>query len=634
MKRLSGALLGIVATSLCLLGAGRAGAAEGTIVRDYAPGSSQDPTLRVAQFQTAAQRYLDAGVTLKSVTSPAAQAQPGALPQRLRAEASAGLGLPAVAEPLYRNLPASSGDAEALGTARLAFATQLYNHGHVQQAVAFLNTMQETLPRSLRKPWNDLMGRALLRLGQLDPAMTRLREADSGNDSAYARYNLAVALLASKQTEEGLKQLDWAGRVPVRDADELALRDRANVVLGYYHLQHEDTLKAINAFFRVRIEGPYSNRALLGLGWAYLALPSKIDVPHNPTDDGSGDTLLDHIYARTDGMMIRPGFVSETLARARRAELIRHLPKNAQAGDQTYRLRRALVPWSLLLVRDPMDPAVQECMMAVPYALDRAGAHEEALHYYQDAIKALEQTRTRIASARKNVESGRMVRTMISDDSTPQSGWDWRLLKLPDAPETFYLQHTIADHPFQDALKDYRDLGMLRNSLSATGKQLTALTSAPAQDARHTVPAGYLIGQARASGAEPPDLMRGPSIPLAPSLGLGAAGPAQATLAGTHADISPTTGPGLHLALANAPAGGFVNGVPNAVNALLVQISALYPRIQAERDAAAQRLQQIALAELDTQDATAKKYLIQVRFAIARIYDRPTADAVSAEGRP
>lgn len=636
MRRWPRKLVGAVAASLYLLAGTPAGAADTAIVRSYLPGSDQDPELRVAQFQTAAQRYLDASVTLQQVTEhlPAA-ARRSSLTQRLAAAAHAGLGLPAAAEPLYRALSTAPGDPEALGTAQLTLATQLYNHGYVQQAVDFLDSIHATLPRNLRKAWNDLMGRALLRLGQIDPAMARLRAADSGNEGAFARYNLAVALLASKHTEDGLKQLDWAGRVPVRDADELALRDKANVVLGYYYLQQEDTLKAINAFFRVRIEGPYSNRALLGLGWAYLALPSKIDVPRHPVGDGGGDALLDRIYARTDGMMIRPGFVNETLARARRAELIRHLPKDAQAGDQSYRLRRALVPWSLLLVRDPMDPAVQECMMAVPYALDQAGAHAQALQYYQDAVKALEQTRARIAAARKNVASGRMVRTMIADDSTPQSGWDWRLLNLPDAPETFYLQHTIAGHPFQAALKNYRDLGMLRNSLSATGRQLSALTTAAALDARHTIPADDLVRAARARGTAAWDATHGPALALTPSLGLGAAGPAQAIAAGSHDDHgSSGAGPGGHLTLARAPAGGFPAGIPGKIDDLLKQISALYPRIQNVQDAAARRLQEIALTELDAQDATAKKYLIQVRFAIARIYDRSTADHELPETAP
>ena len=52
----------------------------------------------------------------------------------------------------------------------------------------------------------------------------------------------------------------------------LALKDRANLALGFAYLQANEPAKARVALERVRLNGPYSNKALLGTGWADAAL--------------------------------------------------------------------------------------------------------------------------------------------------------------------------------------------------------------------------------------------------------------------------------------------------------------------------------------------------------------------------
>ena len=47
-----------------------------------------------------------------------------------------------------------------------------------------------------------------------------------------------------------------------------SLRDKANLALGYAFLQDDQPLAAKPALQRVRLEGPFSNKALLGVGWA------------------------------------------------------------------------------------------------------------------------------------------------------------------------------------------------------------------------------------------------------------------------------------------------------------------------------------------------------------------------------
>src|SRR6202012_3383510 len=98
-----------------------------------------------------------------------------------------------------------------------------------------------------------------------------LTQADSGEMTNFMRYNLGVALINDGRVGQGVNMLDRVGRLTPFDSEALALRDKANLTLGYHFLRTRQGGTAIPIFGRVRTTGPYSNRALLGLGWAYLA---------------------------------------------------------------------------------------------------------------------------------------------------------------------------------------------------------------------------------------------------------------------------------------------------------------------------------------------------------------------------
>jgi hypothetical protein len=55
-----------------------------------------------------------------------------------------------------------------------------------------------------------------------------------------------------------------------------------------------------------------------------------------------------------------------------------------------------------------------------------------------------------------------------------QAGWFWELESLPDAPHTRYLYHLLASHEFQEGLKNYRDLRIMRRNLARWQLSLAA----------------------------------------------------------------------------------------------------------------------------------------------------------------
>src|SRR3546814_12952392 len=91
---------------------------------------------------------------------------------------------------------------------------------------------------------------------------------DEGDKSEFARYNLGIALLNDGRPVQGHTVLDRVGPMRPATSADLALRDRATLTLGSPLLQTQQGGTSQPAFSRVRLEGPFSKRALLGLVWA------------------------------------------------------------------------------------------------------------------------------------------------------------------------------------------------------------------------------------------------------------------------------------------------------------------------------------------------------------------------------
>src|SRR5690606_34195809 len=109
----------------------------------------------------------------------------------------------------------------------------------------------------------------------------------------------------------------------------------------------------------------------------------------------------------------------------------------------------------------------------IPFTLDRLGAYTQALQYYERAIEVLEEARRRMEAAKVSIRQGRMVETIVRREIESEAGWRWKLLDLPDAPETYFLQHILAEHRFQEALKNYRDTRMMQRSLESWAQRLS-----------------------------------------------------------------------------------------------------------------------------------------------------------------
>src|SRR5215471_14895203 len=144
----------------------------------------------------------------------------------------------------------------------------------------------------------------------------------------------------------------------------------------------------------------------------------------------------------------------------------------AEATAQQY--DRALVPWNILVEREPTDAAVQEVMLAVPHAYASMKLYGRAAIGYGRALELFTNQIKRVDASISSIKEGRFLSELIREESREDETWVISLRNLPDAPETYYLMELMASHDFQTALQNYLDLEELRSKLNTWKTSLDA----------------------------------------------------------------------------------------------------------------------------------------------------------------
>ena len=358
--------------------------------------------------------YLGALVRLEAARDLGRMPNHGAEADLLSGGLYLSLGLHAEATRIFDRLLGGSVPQSVSDRARFYLARIGYQRGYYDRALRDLGLIKGTLPGSLESERRLLSANVLMALGRYGDAAAELRKAGPEDDWApYARYNLGVALVRNGDLAQGAQWLTAVGTMPAGTEEQRSLRDRANLALGYAMLQQRAADPAAAALARVRLQGPYSNKALLGLGWAEA---------------------------------------------------------DAKRPD------RALVPWLELRDGRLLDAAVQESYLAVPYAYAQLASNGQAAQQYRYAVQAYSDESRRldesIAAIRRDGFLDSVLAATPPDDPM---GWAWQLRKVPDAPQTRYLYHLLASHAFQEGLRNYRDLRIMQRNLAGWGQSLEAL---------------------------------------------------------------------------------------------------------------------------------------------------------------
>ena len=275
------------------------------------------------------------------------------------------------------------------------------------------------VPPEIRNDLEFLRAQILMANGRFAEAARILRDLqDAKNLKGFAAYNLGIALIKDGKELEGRQYLDRTGQINSNDELTLAIKDKANLVLGSKLLHEKNFDGAKQALDRVRLNGPYSDRALLGSGWA-----------------------------------------------------------DAFQG----RFERALVPWSTVVTREVTDASVQEAMLAVPYAYGKLNVTGKAALTYGSALEKFGAEVDKLGASIESIREGHFLQALVREEVKQDADWVVKLRELPHTPETYYLLDLMASHDFQESLKNYLDLEQLRTKQDSWERDLDAFEEIIAQ---------------------------------------------------------------------------------------------------------------------------------------------------------
>jgi tetratricopeptide (TPR) repeat protein len=283
-----------------------------------------------------------------------------------------------------------------------------FQKDQLDDALEALGRIQGPVPEQIKNDVEFLRANIYMATGRPSEAAEVLghlqNDKNDKNLAGFVAYNLSIALLQAGRQKEAIEQLDKAGQIAADDPAGLAIRDKANLVLGALLFDSGNFERAKQSLDRVRLEGPFSNQALLRAGWA-------------------------------------------------------------EASAQQY--DRALVPLNILANREPTDVAVQEAMLTVPHAYADLKLYGRSALMYGRALEVFSGQIAKVDASINSVSEGQFLKALVREESREDQTWVIRLRSLPGAPETYYLTELMASHDFQTALHNYLDLEDLRSKLMA-----------------------------------------------------------------------------------------------------------------------------------------------------------------------
>lgn len=291
-----------------------------------------------------------------------------------------------------------------------------YQQGNYFEAERALNVPLDTHISDLEAERRIMLANVLMSRNEFAEARNVLSPIPLDTQlGAYATYNTGVAHLRADRSPEGISLLRQVMNLPVSDSETNALKDRAALAIGYNFLQQQQPDQARDALVNVRLEGPFSNPALLALGYAN--------------------------YERKE-------------------------------------YKRALSFWLELLARNPGNPAVQEAMILTPRAYEALNANQQAFYGYKLAINNLNAQIATVDAMAKEIKKPEWLDGLSpsSDGGINADPMSVPASVVPaDANDITMLYGLFAGHPFNEGFQQYEQLKRLKTLLEKRGIELRTM---------------------------------------------------------------------------------------------------------------------------------------------------------------
>lgn len=331
-----------------------------------------------------------------------------------------------------------------------------YNQGKHDEAARILENKIADLSPSLEKERLVLLGNIYIVRGDFQKAADLLANVKADDIlGAFAVYNAGVAFVRANAFERGIPLLKRVRDLPPGDEETNALKDRAALAIGFTWLQKGNNDLARESLLTIRMDGPFTNQAMLGLGYA-----------------------------------------------------------NFQRGDY----KKALPLWLELLQRNTSDTTVQEALLLAPRAYEELGALPQALFGYRYAadtlreeLKKVERTIIRIRESdwldSLNPETPQDA--TISDPLAPVTGYT--PANIPEAP---YLYSLFASNSFSEDYRLFLELKRIEGLISYWRSQLPIYQETLQQHRRQLVVLKPQLDETIPRRSRDLDMLRSRVVPL------------------------------------------------------------------------------------------------------------------------
>ena len=301
-------------------------------------------------------------------------------------------------------------NTNAQNRAAYALAWFYYDDGKPTQALQALEMIRGDIDDVSVDDIQYLRALSFARVGKHTAAANLLeRLPDTGPLGPYVQYNLAMAQLQSGNEARGRASLAALGQTRASDEEALALKDLANLKLGYRYLEEGRAEQAKASFNRIRLDGPFTNQALLGAGWAAF-----------------------------------------------------------QMGQ----IERAVVAWSVLHEKTAINDSVIEAKMALPYAYSKLGAHGKAANLYAKTIELFDAELAGLASSSKAIDNGELRRAIMNAYDRTSDDWFKGIANGSGQRQQFHLPLLLANDGFNRMAGTLHELAVLAHRLQQARKSV------------------------------------------------------------------------------------------------------------------------------------------------------------------
>lgn len=360
--------------------------------------TTETTTLGHALYITAEGDTLKAMASLLLADEKQALGKESDLARLYLADALSKQGMTEEAERYYLQVASSQSAKQGLrDTAWLDYAKLKHELGEHDTALKALQNTQKSLSNSQESEAAIIKAHALLAAGKIKEAVNTIPGSIKHDSrwSLYQRYNIGSLLLGEHNNKYGAAVLHTLSEIDSSKHPELAaLKDQANLALGYSLLKISKASKARSYLQQIRLNNLMSNMALLGMGWSY-------------------------------------------------------------AIEEDY--EKALIYWIELYGRPLSSTYSYEASLAIPYAFGQAHAFNQSINHYRAALNRFESAAAAMNAAKVAITSPRFV-ALISSAANDEFTWINNWQPDTQSPENLFVPLFMDSPEFQQALKEYRAL--------------------------------------------------------------------------------------------------------------------------------------------------------------------------------